>query len=66
MAMRSYMDDFEVDDDGQLLSGGPTRSGAQTTSEEEGGAYVTISQRGSERQHREKSATAETPNTDES
>ncbi len=65
MAMRSYMDDFEAVDDVQLLSNGPTRSGTQSISEEEGGAYVTISQRGSERQHRDKAGTAES-STDES
>lgn len=53
--MRNWMDDFDADDD--IL---PSGSSGQTAAvSEEGGAYVTISQQGSERHHRHQAASEE-------
>lgn len=51
--MRGLLDDLDDDDDIQLLTGAGTWSSGRKTSEEEGRAYVTVSTRGSERQHKE-------------
>jgi hypothetical protein len=59
--MRNWMDDFDVDDG--VLPSGP--SGQTAVVSEEGGAYVTISQQGSERHHRQQ-AVSEEPSTDAS
>jgi len=51
--MRGLLDDLDGEDDIQLLTGAGTWSSGRKTSEEEGRAYVTVSTRGSERQHKE-------------
>ena len=51
--MRGLLDDLDSEDDIQLLTGTGTWSSGRKTSEEEGRAYVTVSTRGSERQHKE-------------
>lgn len=55
--MRSLLDGLDGDDEVHLPTGaGPWSSSGRSASEEEGRAYVTVSARGSERQHKETSS----------
>ncbi|PBL02073.1 regulator of G protein signaling superfamily [Armillaria gallica] len=50
LAMRNWVEDFDpTDDDVRLLTSAPSQPPGLGTSEETGGAYITISQQGSER-----------------
>lgn len=51
--MRNWVEDFDpTDDDVRLLSSAPSQPPG-LGSNEEGGAYITISQQASEREHRQ-------------
>ncbi|KAL0581230.1 hypothetical protein V5O48_000818 [Marasmius crinis-equi] len=53
LAMRNWVEDFDpTDDDVRLLSSAPSQPPGLNT-EETGGAYITISQHASEREHRQ-------------
>ncbi|KAJ3504739.1 hypothetical protein NLJ89_g7781 [Agrocybe chaxingu] len=58
LAMRNWVEDFDpTENDIHLLSGGLTAPpGLNSAAEEVGGAYITISQQGSEREHRQQVA----------
>ncbi|KAJ4481917.1 regulator of G protein signaling domain-containing protein [Lentinula aciculospora] len=54
LAMRNWVGDFDpTDDDVRLLSSGPSQPPGLGSSEESGGAYITISQQASGREHRQ-------------
>jgi GTPase-activating protein SST2 len=54
LAMRNWVEDFDpTDDDVRLLSSGPSQPPGLGGNEETGGAYITISQQASEREHRQ-------------
>lgn len=55
--MRNWVEDFDpTDDDVRLLSSGPSQPPGLGNNEESGGAYITISQQASEREHRQQQA----------
>ncbi|KAF9268304.1 hypothetical protein L218DRAFT_918833 [Marasmius fiardii PR-910] len=57
LAMRNWVEDFDpTDDDVRLLSSAPSQPPGLNT-EETGGAYITISQHASEREHRQQQQT---------
>ncbi|GAW08245.1 regulator of G protein signaling superfamily [Lentinula edodes] len=57
LAMRNWVEDFDpTDDDVRLLSSGPSQPPGLGNNEESGGAYITISQQASEREHRQQQA----------
>jgi hypothetical protein len=59
LAMRNWSEDFDPSDaDIQLLTSGPTSPPGLTGTEEVGGAYITISQQASEREHRQQAQQA--------
>ncbi|KAE9395641.1 regulator of G protein signaling superfamily [Gymnopus androsaceus JB14] len=61
LAMRNWVEDFDpTDDDVRLLSSAPSQPPGLGTSEESGGAYITISQQASEREHRQQQPHAAT------
>ncbi|KAF5357574.1 hypothetical protein D9758_007458 [Tetrapyrgos nigripes] len=54
LAMRNWVDDFDpTDEDIRLLASAPSQPPGLGVSEETGGAYITISQQASEREHRQ-------------
>ncbi|RDB20545.1 Developmental regulator flbA [Hypsizygus marmoreus] len=54
LAMRNWVEDFNpTEDDVRLLTSGPAAPPGLSTSEETGGAYMTVSQQASEREHRQ-------------
>ncbi|KDR83492.1 hypothetical protein GALMADRAFT_219319 [Galerina marginata CBS 339.88] len=60
LAMRNWVEDFDpTENDIHLLSAGPTSPpGLNNPTDEVGGAYITISQQASEREHRHAAETA--------
>jgi len=56
LEVRSLLDDLEGEDEVQPLTGAGAWSSGRNAPEEEGRAYVTVSTRGSERQHKETSS----------
>ncbi|KAG7096599.1 hypothetical protein E1B28_004017 [Marasmius oreades] len=61
LAMRNWVEDFDpTDDDVRLLASAPSQPPGLNT-EETGGAYITISQHASEREHRQQQAQQSTP-----
>ncbi|TFK43304.1 regulator of G protein signaling domain-containing protein [Crucibulum laeve] len=59
LAMRNWVEDFDPTEiDIQLLTSAPTSPPGLTNPEEVGGAYITISQQASEREHRQHAAQA--------
>ncbi|KAG5645742.1 hypothetical protein DXG03_005279 [Asterophora parasitica] len=54
LALRNWVEDFDpTEDDIHLLTSGPAAPPGLNGSEETGGAYITISQQASEREHRQ-------------
>jgi len=54
LALRNWVEDFDpTENDIRLLSSGPSAPPGLSPSEETGGAYITISQQASEREHRQ-------------
>lgn len=52
--MRNWVEDFDpTENDIHLLTSGPIAPPGLSPSEEVGGAYMTVSQQGSEREHRQ-------------
>lgn len=61
LAMRNWVEDFDpTENDIHLLTVGPTSPPGLNTTDEVGGAYITISQQASEREHRQQVAQAAT------
>jgi hypothetical protein len=61
--MRNWVEDFDpTENDIHLLTSGPAAPPGLSPAEEVGGAYMTVSQQGSEREHRQHIAQA-TANT---
>jgi len=59
LAMRNWVEDFDpTEKDIRLLTSGPVAPPGLSPSEEQGGAYITVSQQGSEREHRQHAAQA--------
>lgn len=59
--MRNWVEDFDpTENDIHLLTSGPVAPPGLSSSEELGGAYMTVSQQGSEREHRQHAAQATT------
>ena len=65
LAMRNWVEDFDpTENDIHLLSAGPASPpGLNGSSDEVGGAYMTVSQQASEREHRQAVAEAATNTT---
>ncbi|KAJ2924946.1 hypothetical protein H1R20_g12152, partial [Candolleomyces eurysporus] len=61
LAMRNWVEDFDpTETDIRMLTNGPSSPPGLNTVEETGGAYITVSQHGSEREHRAHIATKDT------
>lgn len=57
--MRNWVEDFDpTENDIHMLSTSPSSPPGLNSNEEVGGAYITISQQGSEREHRQHAAQA--------
>jgi GTPase-activating protein SST2 len=57
--MRNWVEDFDpTENDIHLLTSGPVAPPGLGSTEELGGAYITVSQQGSEREHRQHAAQA--------
>ncbi|KAK0206117.1 regulator of G protein signaling domain-containing protein [Desarmillaria ectypa] len=62
LAMRNWVEDFDpTDDDVRLLTSAPSQPPGLGSSEETGGAYITISQQGSERAQGQTNPAISTP-----
>lgn len=60
--MRNWVEDFDpTETDIRMLTNGPSSPPGLNTVEETGGAYITVSQHGSEREHRQHIASKEGP-----